>query len=106
MKGTWQHDSQIKVERYADYKGTKPKIGGATFKIYQQDTAEYADLLPTTVDVMKTDPDREPVHGRVRPGRPLQAQPGVDVPVPRLPDVRPGLRQPGRAQGDLDGDRP
>ena len=56
MQGTWEHDNQITVERYADYNGTQPKIGGATFKIYQQDTAEYADLLNNTVDVMKRIP--------------------------------------------------
>ena len=56
MQGTWEHDNQITVERFADYKGAQPKIGGATFKIYQQDTAEYADLLNNAVDVMKTIP--------------------------------------------------
>ncbi len=56
MKGTWEHDNKITVERFADYKGAQPKIGGATFKIYQQDTAEYADLLNNAVDVMKTIP--------------------------------------------------
>jgi peptide/nickel transport system substrate-binding protein/oligopeptide transport system substrate-binding protein len=56
MKGVWEHDSQISVERYAGFNGTQPKIGGAVFKIYQQDTAEYADLLNDTVDVMKAIP--------------------------------------------------
>jgi peptide/nickel transport system substrate-binding protein/oligopeptide transport system substrate-binding protein len=56
MKGTWQHDQQVEVSRYDGYKGDKPKIGGALFKIYQQDTAEYADLIANNVDVMKSIP--------------------------------------------------
>jgi peptide/nickel transport system substrate-binding protein/oligopeptide transport system substrate-binding protein len=56
MKGSWQHDNQIEVTRYAGYKGTQPKIGGAVFKIYQQDSAEYADLTANNVDVMKSIP--------------------------------------------------
>lgn len=56
MKGTWQHDQRIEVERYADYKGTAPKIGGVNFPIYQNTQAEYADLLGNALDVVKTIP--------------------------------------------------
>jgi peptide/nickel transport system substrate-binding protein/oligopeptide transport system substrate-binding protein len=56
MNGTWQHDDQIQVTRYDEFAGEKPKIGGATFKIYQQDTAEYADLTADNLDVMKQIP--------------------------------------------------
>ena len=56
MDGTWQHDQQVKVTKYDDFKGTQPKIDGATFKIYQQPSAEYADLLAGNNDVMKTIP--------------------------------------------------
>jgi peptide/nickel transport system substrate-binding protein/oligopeptide transport system substrate-binding protein len=56
MKGTWQHDDKIEVTRYGAYPGTKPKIGGAIFKVYQQPTAEYADLLANNTDVMKQIP--------------------------------------------------
>jgi peptide/nickel transport system substrate-binding protein/oligopeptide transport system substrate-binding protein len=56
MNGTWQHDTEIAVTKYADYKGTQPKISGATFKIYQQLSAEYADLLAGNEDVMKQVP--------------------------------------------------
>ncbi|GAA1785568.1 ABC transporter substrate-binding protein [Luedemannella flava] len=56
MKGTWQHDQQIEVERYDAYPGTKPKVAGAIFKVYLQPTAEYNDLLAGNVDVMKQIP--------------------------------------------------
>jgi peptide/nickel transport system substrate-binding protein/oligopeptide transport system substrate-binding protein len=56
MKGTWQHDSKVEVERYAGYKGPAPKIGGVNFNIYQNSQAEYADLLANNLDVVKTIP--------------------------------------------------
>lgn len=56
MKGTWQHDSKIEVERFADFKGTKPKVGQVKFPIYQNAQAEYADLQANNVDVVKSIP--------------------------------------------------
>ncbi|WP_027341721.1 peptide ABC transporter substrate-binding protein [Hamadaea tsunoensis] len=56
MDGTWQHDAEISVTRYDAYKGTAPHISGADFKIYQQPSAEYADLLAGNDDVMKQIP--------------------------------------------------
>ncbi|MEO3818757.1 ABC transporter substrate-binding protein [Plantactinospora sp. B24E8] len=53
MKGTWQHDSRIEVERYEAYAGAKPKIGGVVFQIYQQLPAEYADLVAGNLDVVR-----------------------------------------------------
>jgi peptide/nickel transport system substrate-binding protein/oligopeptide transport system substrate-binding protein len=54
MKGTWQHDSKIEVERYDAHPGTEPKIGGVVFQIYQALTADYADLIAGNNDVTKT----------------------------------------------------
>jgi oligopeptide transport system substrate-binding protein len=51
IKGKWEHDSQIQVEKVADFKGTVPKVDGITWKIYQDQTAEYADLVAGNVDV-------------------------------------------------------
>ncbi|MFB9338238.1 peptide ABC transporter substrate-binding protein [Actinoplanes octamycinicus] len=56
LKGKWEHDSQIVVEKVADFKGTVPKIDGITWKIYQDQQAEYADLISGTVDVQTTIP--------------------------------------------------
>ena len=56
MKGTWQHDSVIEVERYDAYPDTKPKVGGISFRIYQQLTAEYADLVAGNIDVVPSVP--------------------------------------------------
>ncbi|NYH43336.1 peptide/nickel transport system substrate-binding protein/oligopeptide transport system substrate-binding protein [Micromonospora jinlongensis] len=56
MKGTWQHDSKIEVERYDAYPGEKPKVKNVEFRIYQQLTAAYADVLADNLDVLPTIP--------------------------------------------------
>lgn len=56
MKGKWEHDSQIQVEKVAGFKGEQPKIDGVTWKIYQDQKAEYADLVAGNVDVQTTIP--------------------------------------------------
>ncbi|MEH1168115.1 ABC transporter substrate-binding protein [Micromonospora sp. CPCC 205539] len=56
MKGTWQHDSKIDVERYDAYPGEKPKVKNVEFRIYQQLTAAYADVLADNLDVLPTIP--------------------------------------------------
>ncbi|MEU1885082.1 ABC transporter substrate-binding protein [Micromonospora rifamycinica] len=56
MKGSWQHDAKVEVERYDAFPGEQPKVGGVEFRIYQQLTAAYADVLSDNLDVIKTIP--------------------------------------------------
>jgi len=59
MVGTWQHDQLIQVEKWADFKGTQPKIDGVDFRIYTGETAvntAYNDLQANNIDVMDTIP--------------------------------------------------
>jgi ABC-type oligopeptide transport system substrate-binding subunit len=51
MKGKWEHDQQIQVEKVPDFKGQVPKVDAITWKIYQDLGAEYADLVAGNVDV-------------------------------------------------------
>jgi oligopeptide transport system substrate-binding protein len=51
MKGKWEHDRQVQVEKVADFKGTIPKVDGITWKIYQKLTAQYSDLVAGNLDV-------------------------------------------------------
>jgi oligopeptide transport system substrate-binding protein len=51
MKGKWEHDQKIVVEKVADFKGTVPKVDGITWKIYQDLSAQYADLVAGNLDV-------------------------------------------------------
>lgn len=53
MKGRWQHDQIIETERYDNYAGpVKPRIAGVSYKIYQQLTTQYQDLLAGQLDVV------------------------------------------------------
>jgi peptide/nickel transport system substrate-binding protein/oligopeptide transport system substrate-binding protein len=53
MKGAWQHDQLIETERYENYAGDrKPHVAGVSFKIYQQITTQYQDLLAGQLDVV------------------------------------------------------
>lgn len=56
MKGKWEHDSQVVVEKFTGFKGPAPKVDGITYKIYQDPKAQYADLTAGNVDVMTTIP--------------------------------------------------
>ncbi|MBY8874342.1 ABC transporter substrate-binding protein [Micromonospora sp. PLK6-60] len=56
MKGSWVHDAKVEVERYDAFPGQQPKVAGVEFRIYQQATAAYADVLSDNLDVIKTIP--------------------------------------------------
>lgn len=51
MKGAWQHDEQIQVEKVAGFQGPPVKVEGITYKIYQDPRSQYADLVAGDVDV-------------------------------------------------------
>jgi oligopeptide transport system substrate-binding protein len=56
IKGKWEHDSKIEVEKWADFKGTQPKIDGVTFQIYSSLDTAYNDLTSDNLDVLDTIP--------------------------------------------------
>jgi len=56
MKGKWEHDAKIEVERWDAFQGEKPKVAGVTFKIYAKLDAAYQDLLAGNLDVLDTIP--------------------------------------------------
>jgi oligopeptide transport system substrate-binding protein len=56
MTGEWQHNSEIVVQRAADYNGPAPKIDGVVWKIYQDSEAQYADLVVGDIDVVTSIP--------------------------------------------------
>ncbi|HVK25694.1 MAG TPA: ABC transporter substrate-binding protein [Actinokineospora sp.] len=51
MKGAWEHDKSIEVERYDAFPGEKPKVKGVRFPIYGTLDAQYDDLVAGKVDV-------------------------------------------------------
>lgn len=56
MKGNWEHDQLISVEAWDAYTGTKPKVTGIDFKIYQDAGAQYNDVVGGNLDIVKTIP--------------------------------------------------
>lgn len=56
MNGTWNHKKSIAVDKWADYKGTKPKVDGIDFKIYDSLETAYNDLRAGNLDVMDSLP--------------------------------------------------
>jgi peptide/nickel transport system substrate-binding protein/oligopeptide transport system substrate-binding protein len=53
MEGRWQHDQLIETRRFEDYAGpVKPRVDGISFRIYQQLTTQYQDLLAGQLDVV------------------------------------------------------
>ncbi len=56
-EGAWQHNQQIDLVPNEDYEGPREaQNGGVTFKMYQNDTTAYQDLISDNLDVLKTIP--------------------------------------------------
>jgi oligopeptide transport system substrate-binding protein len=57
MDGVWQHNRQIKLKKYAAYKGIRPAHSdGVTFRLYTSREAEFTDLRANRVDFMQSIP--------------------------------------------------
>ncbi|MBF9128517.1 ABC transporter substrate-binding protein [Plantactinospora sp. S1510] len=52
MKGKWEHDAKVEVEAYDAFPGDKPKVGGVNYRIFQEQTAQYAELMGGGLDVV------------------------------------------------------
>ncbi|WP_105032780.1 peptide ABC transporter substrate-binding protein [Arthrobacter ruber] len=56
-EGAWQHNQQIELVPNDEYEGPQAaQNAGVTFKIYQNDTTAYQDLISDNLDVLKTIP--------------------------------------------------
>jgi peptide/nickel transport system substrate-binding protein/oligopeptide transport system substrate-binding protein len=86
MKGTWQHDQLIEVERFDRYMGDrKPKIDGIQFKIYQQLTTMYQDLLAGQLDVVRRIPTEYIASARADLGDRYQQSPASTIQFLSIP---------------------
>jgi oligopeptide transport system substrate-binding protein len=68
IDGAWEHGSQIKLVRYNDYKGTKPKLERLTFKIYDKIDTAYNDFVAGNLDVMRSLPPAAVPEARTKLG--------------------------------------
>ena len=56
LRSAWAHDQSIQVQRYEKFPGTRPKVGKIDFKIYQDPSTAYSDVLTNTLDVLPSVP--------------------------------------------------
>ncbi|MFJ7167368.1 ABC transporter substrate-binding protein [Streptomyces globosus] len=52
MDGAWEHNKQIKIKRFENYAGSKAKLDGVTFKIYDNLDTAYNDLRADTIQIV------------------------------------------------------
>jgi peptide/nickel transport system substrate-binding protein len=80
IDGKWEHKQQIKLVRYADFKGTKPHLDKLTFKIYDKIDTAYNDLLAGNIDLMpRTLPPSKVPEARTKFGSRLIEQPAPNL---------------------------
>ncbi|MGW4467192.1 peptide ABC transporter substrate-binding protein [Micromonospora sp. NBC_01796] len=94
LKGSWQHDQGIEVERYDAFPGTKPKVGGVNFKIYQQLTSAYADLQADNLDVIKTIPTENLSSAQTDLGDRFKQSPASTFQFVAFPTFQPEFAKP------------
>ncbi|MBP2476325.1 oligopeptide transport system substrate-binding protein [Crossiella equi] len=63
---SWDNGQAIKVTRYEDYKGTKPKVKDVTFKIYEKTDAAYQDVITGSLDFLDTIPTSAIAGGKYK----------------------------------------
>lgn len=51
MDGAWNHNQNIAVKAYPNYKGTKPSVQNIDFRMYQDQNTMYNDLIAGNLDV-------------------------------------------------------
>ncbi|MEV4628967.1 ABC transporter substrate-binding protein [Micromonospora sp. NPDC049523] len=94
IKGTWQHDAKVEVERYDAFPGEKPKVGGVEFRIYQQLTAAYADVISDNLDVVPTIPTENLTSAASDLGDRFQQSPASSFQFLAFPTFDPAYSKP------------
>ncbi|GIF01225.1 peptide ABC transporter substrate-binding protein [Paractinoplanes rishiriensis] len=64
MDGSWQHNQQIQVQKYAEYAGEPAQADAITFRIYSNVNTGYNDLLAGNLDIMDALPPERLVGAR------------------------------------------
>jgi peptide/nickel transport system substrate-binding protein len=79
MDGKWEHNQQVKLVRYDDYRGVRPHLGRLTFKIYDKIDTAYNDFLAGNLDVMRSLPPAKVPEARAKFSTRLieQSSPGL-----------------------------
>lgn len=59
MDGSWNHDQNINVVKYADYAGEPGNADAIEYRIYAEINTAYTDLIAGNLDVMDTIPPEQ-----------------------------------------------
>ena len=63
---SWENDREIKITRYDDYLGTKPKIKDVTYKFYADLDTAYLDAQAGNLDFLRQVPTSALVAGKFK----------------------------------------
>jgi oligopeptide transport system substrate-binding protein len=75
MDGVWHHYRNIPVRAFPNYKGTKPKVPGITFKLYADQNTAYNDLIAAHLDVQPQIPPAKLASARTDLGERMRTTP-------------------------------
>lgn len=94
MKGVWEHNKSMELEKFDGYKGTEAKAKSISFKFYNDQATAYTDLQAGNLDLIVV-PDNKFVQAKEVFGDRVR---GFNVPVfdflgfpkddPRFADIR------------------
>jgi len=62
----WNDNADIKVTRFDNFQGAKPKVKDVTFKLYQSQDAAYADLTSGNLDFLQKLPTADVAGGKYK----------------------------------------
>lgn len=94
IKGKWEHDSQIVVEKVAGFQGRVPKIDGVTWKIYPDQQDPYPDLASGDVDVQTQIPLERIAAARTDLGDRFQLSPNSSFQFVAFPEFQTEFTKP------------
>jgi len=95
MEGTWEHDQIVRTRRYEDYAGPEQaRVGGIDFKIYQQPTTQYQDLLAGQLDIVPVLPLESLASAEADLGDRFEMSPASLVQILAFPTFDPKYADP------------
>jgi oligopeptide transport system substrate-binding protein len=90
MTGRWEHDEQVRVERYAAYPAPPP-VAKIQFRVYGSSGRAYRDLLDGDLDVDAALPAVELADAAARLGDRYAVTTGSTLNVLAFPEYQPGF---------------
>lgn len=95
VDGSWEHNKQIKLKKFAGYKGARPaKSDGVTFKEYASRDAAYTDLRAGKVDFDNQIPAAKAPEAKRLLGDRLRTVPSGTMDFLEFPLYDPAFKNP------------